>query len=171
MLKQIDDLAREVSVLRREVVLIAKKTEAPASRVAILEMAALKQRTVIALWERGMRGKALCDVVDLSRARVGAIIQDESRRRAREIAKQDRIARAALLPDADKIENKSIDHYDLSIRTMNCLANTNISTIGQLASKTVPDMLKTKNFGRKSLKELQALLASLGMSFADEPAP
>ncbi|MBT3985075.1 hypothetical protein HOD38_00630 [archaeon] len=47
---------------------------------------------------------------------------------------------------------------DFSIRTGNCLENANITTIGDLLEKTEPDMLKTKNFGRKSLNEIKEIL-------------
>ena len=56
----------------------------------------------------------------------------------------------------------------MSVRSANCLKNANIQYIGQLVQKTDAEMLKTKNFGRKSLNEIKALLAehdlSLGMN-------
>jgi len=71
--------------------------------------------------------------------------------------------------------NKSVDELDLSVRSQNCLNNTNIKFIGQLVQKTEHDMLKTKNFGRKSLKELKELLAdwklSLGMKLDNWQEP
>src|SRR5439155_13158333 len=60
--------------------------------------------------------------------------------------------------------NRSVDELDLSVRSYNCLKNANIRTIGDLVQKTEPEMLKTKNFGRKSLSEIKELLAEMGLS-------
>ncbi|MFC1482316.1 DNA-directed RNA polymerase subunit alpha [Myxococcota bacterium] len=59
---------------------------------------------------------------------------------------------------------KSVDELELSVRSANCLQNANIKFIGQLVQKTEADMLKTKNFGRKSLKEIKEILAEMGLS-------
>jgi DNA-directed RNA polymerase subunit alpha len=58
--------------------------------------------------------------------------------------------------------NRSVDELDLSVRSYNCLKNANIRTIGDLVQKTEAEMLKTKNFGRKSLSEIKELLAEMG---------
>ena len=50
------------------------------------------------------------------------------------------------------------------MRSYNCLKNANIQTIGELVQKTEAEMLKTKNFGRKSLNEIKEILASMGLS-------
>ena len=60
--------------------------------------------------------------------------------------------------------NRSVDELDLSVRSYNCLKNANIRTIGDLVQKTEPEMLKTKNFGRKSLSEIKELLSEMGLS-------
>jgi DNA-directed RNA polymerase subunit alpha len=59
---------------------------------------------------------------------------------------------------------KSVDDLELSVRSANCLQNANIRFIGELAQRTEAEMLKTKNFGRKSLNEIKETLASLGLS-------
>jgi len=59
---------------------------------------------------------------------------------------------------------KSVDDLELSVRSANCLQNANIRYIGELVQKTESDMLKTKNFGRKSLKEIKEILAAMGLS-------
>ncbi len=59
---------------------------------------------------------------------------------------------------------RSVDELELSVRSANCLQNTNIKTIGELVQKTEAEMLKTKNFGRKSLKEIKEILAEMGLS-------
>jgi DNA-directed RNA polymerase subunit alpha len=60
--------------------------------------------------------------------------------------------------------SRSVDELELSVRSYNCLKNANIKTIGDLVTKTEPDMLKTKNFGRKSLNEIKDILAEMGLS-------
>lgn len=59
---------------------------------------------------------------------------------------------------------RSVDELDLSVRAENCLQAANIKYIGDLVLKTEADMLKTKNFGRKSLKEIKELLAEMGLT-------
>jgi len=59
---------------------------------------------------------------------------------------------------------KSVDEMELSVRSYNCLKNANIRTIGELVQKTEVEMLKTKNFGRKSLNEIKEILSTMGLS-------
>jgi DNA-directed RNA polymerase subunit alpha len=59
---------------------------------------------------------------------------------------------------------KSVDEMELSVRSYNCLKNASIRTIGELVQKTESEMLKTKNFGRKSLNEIKEILAGMGLS-------
>ena len=59
---------------------------------------------------------------------------------------------------------RSVDELELSVRSANCLQNANITLIGELVQRTEQDMLKTKNFGRKSLKEIKEILANMGLS-------
>lgn len=58
---------------------------------------------------------------------------------------------------------KSVDELELSVRSANCLQNANIRLIGELVQRTENEMLKTKNFGRKSLNEIKEVLASMGL--------
>jgi DNA-directed RNA polymerase subunit alpha len=60
--------------------------------------------------------------------------------------------------------SRSVEELELSVRSYNCLKNANIKTIGELVQKTESEMLKTKNFGRKSLNEIKEILASMGLS-------
>ena len=60
--------------------------------------------------------------------------------------------------------NKSVDEMELSVRSYNCLKNASIRTIGELVQKTESEMLKTKNFGRKSLNEIKEILGGMGLS-------
>ena len=58
---------------------------------------------------------------------------------------------------------KSVDELELSVRSANCLQNANIRLIGELVQRTEGEMLKTKNFGRKSLNEIKEVLASMSL--------
>lgn len=60
---------------------------------------------------------------------------------------------------------KSIDELELSVRAYNCLKNANIKNIAELVQKTEHEMLRTKNFGRKSLNEIKEILQGMGLSF------
>ncbi len=68
--------------------------------------------------------------------------------------------------------DRSVDELELSVRSYNCLKNADIRTIRELVMKSEADMLKTKNFGRKSLNEIKDILTSmglhLGMKFDDQ---
>src|SRR5215831_7608964 len=60
--------------------------------------------------------------------------------------------------------NRSVEELELSVRSYNCLKNANIQTIGELVQKTEAEMLRTKNFGRKSLNEIKEILGNMGLS-------
>jgi DNA-directed RNA polymerase subunit alpha len=67
-------------------------------------------------------------------------------------------------PKLSEMLAKPIEELDLSVRSANCLKNANIRTIRELVQKTEPEMLKTKNFGRKSLNEIKEILTEMGLS-------
>ena len=74
---------------------------------------------------------------------------------------------AAELGDDEPLnENlfRSVEELELSVRSANCLQNASIHLIGELVQKTEAEMLKTKNFGRKSLKEIKEILSDMGLS-------
>ena len=62
--------------------------------------------------------------------------------------------------------NKSVEELELSVRSYNCLKNANIQTLGELVTRSEAEMLKTKNFGRKSLNEIKEILEGMGLSFS-----
>ena len=69
--------------------------------------------------------------------------------------------------------DKSVEELELSVRSYNCLKNANIRTIRELVQKSEGEMLKTKNFGRKSLNEIKEILHTMGLSLGmrlDQPA-
>ena len=59
--------------------------------------------------------------------------------------------------------DRSVEELELSVRSYNCLKNANIQTIRELVQKTENEMLKTKNFGRKSLNEIKEILHRMGL--------
>ena len=63
-----------------------------------------------------------------------------------------------------KLLNMSVNEIELSVRAANCLNNANITTVGELAMKTEQEMLKYRNFGKKSLNEIKEKLEALGLS-------
>lgn len=63
---------------------------------------------------------------------------------------------------------KEIDDLNLSVRSANCLRNANINTVGDLVVRSEKEMLETKNFGRKSLEEIQKVLDKMGLTFGME---
>jgi DNA-directed RNA polymerase subunit alpha len=60
--------------------------------------------------------------------------------------------------------NISVNEIELSVRAANCLNNANITTVGELAQKTEAEMLKYRNFGKKSLNEIKAKIQEMGLS-------
>ena len=85
---------------------------------------------------------------------------EEPRERAAEEAKPDLAFNPVLL--------KKVDELELSVRSANCLKNDNIVYIGDLIQKTEAEMLRTPNFGRKSLNEIKAVLAEMGLHLGME---
>jgi len=75
-------------------------------------------------------------------------------------AEEERPASEVLSPNL----YRPVEELELSVRSANCLETASIKVIGELVQKSEADMLKTKNFGRKSLKEIKEVLASMGLS-------
>jgi DNA-directed RNA polymerase subunit alpha len=70
----------------------------------------------------------------------------------------------APLASGNEHLDKSVEELELSVRSYNCLKNANIRTIRELVQKSEGEMLKTKNFGRKSLNEIKEILTTMGLS-------
>ena len=89
-----------------------------------------------------------------------------------EIHEQPEPVAQKAIPAYNEHLDKSIDELELSVRSYNCLKNSDIKTIRDLVQKKEPEMLKTKNFGRKSLNEIKDILTGmglgLGMQFDDQ---
>jgi len=70
-----------------------------------------------------------------------------------------------------RLLDKSVDELELSVRSSNCLRAAEIRSIGDLVQKSEPEMLKYRNFGRKSLKEIQDILSEMGLHFGMDVTP
>jgi DNA-directed RNA polymerase subunit alpha len=120
------------------------------------------ERLIIEVWTNGT-------VTPVEAVSLGAVIlkghlgmfieAEESLREERPDTKSQEMA--AL----DELLAKPIDELDLSVRSANCLKNANIQNLRDLVRKSEKEMLETKNFGKKSLEELQELLGKLGLQF------
>ena len=84
-----------------------------------------------------------------------------------EITQDINIEKEEVKDEENKFENITIEDLDLSVRSYNCLKRANISTVLELTEKSEEDMMKVKNLGKKSLKEIKEKLAALGLSFKD----
>jgi len=81
-----------------------------------------------------------------------------------EVAEQAEEVSERGMDKMNEVMNRSVEELELSVRSYNCLKNANIQTIGELVQKTEAEMLRTKNFGRKSLNEIKEILANMGLS-------
>jgi len=82
-------------------------------------------------------------------------------------------ATPAIQPEDQSLEVnrnlfRSVNELELSVRAANCLKNANIKTIADLVQKTEVEMLKTKNFGKKSLNEIKEILAEMGLNLGSK---
>jgi len=93
---------------------------------------------------------------------------------AEEVAEPQAEGDSQQTPSGNENLDKSVEELELSVRSYNCLKNANIRTIRELVQRSEAEMLKTKNFGRKSLNEIKEILSSMGLSLGmrfDQPAP
>ena len=79
---------------------------------------------------------------------------------------QETEAEAEELDGINENLNKSVEELELSVRSYNCLKNAEIQTLKELVTRSEADMLKTKNFGRKSFNEIKEILSAMGLSFS-----
>ncbi|MFQ5524923.1 MAG: DNA-directed RNA polymerase subunit alpha [Thermoanaerobaculia bacterium] len=120
------------------------------------------EQLLLEVWTNGTVSPedAVSQAADLLRKHLGIFIGSE------ESLIEEAEAEAPSMSSAlDSILTKRIDELDLSVRSTNCLKNANIMTLRDLVAKSERDMLETKNFGKKSLDEVHALLESYGLSF------
>ena len=81
-----------------------------------------------------------------------------------EVAEQTEEVSERGMDKMSEVLNRSVEELELSVRSYNCLKNANIQSIGELVQKTEAEMLRTKNFGRKSLNEIKDILVKMGLS-------
>ena len=91
-----------------------------------------------------------------------SLVQEEESLSAEETVKAERNENSV---DLNENLFKSVDELELSVRASNCLKNADIRTIADLVQKTENEMLRGKNFGRKSLNEIKEILVSMGLHF------
>lgn len=84
-----------------------------------------------------------------------------------EITRDINIEKDDEVQEENQYENITIEELDLSVRSYNCLKRANIATVLELTEKTEEEMMKVKNLGKKSLKEIKEKLAAIGLSFKD----
>jgi DNA-directed RNA polymerase subunit alpha len=118
-------------------------------------------RLVLEVWTDGslMPGDAVAYAAKILKNQLTVFINFEEELEAEDFLREDE-RRAEINPNL----YRSVDELELSVRAANCLKNANIRLIGELVQKTDAEMLKTKNFGRKSLNEIKEVLASMGLS-------
>jgi len=71
----------------------------------------------------------------------------------------------------DEKYNMPVEQLDLSVRTMNCLRRSNITTVGELIAKGAKELMKLRNFGQKSYQEIEDRLTAIGLSLNPKPEP
>jgi DNA-directed RNA polymerase subunit alpha len=123
------------------------------------------ERLILEVWTNGTVSpeEAVSLAAMLLRDHLGIFIQSEEslRHDGGELGREELAGLDALLA-------KNIDELDLSVRSANSLKNANIHTLRDLVRRTEKDMLETKNFGKKSLEEVQEVLDKLGLSLGME---
>jgi DNA-directed RNA polymerase subunit alpha len=121
-------------------------------------------RLVLEAWTDGSLTpeKALSDAASIMIEHMDIFVADED---YPDIAPEESAAIAHGIGDASSNPNlfKTVDELELSVRSYNCLKNADIKTIAELVQKSEPEMLKTKNFGRKSLNEIKEILGRMGL--------
>lgn len=122
-------------------------------------------RLIMEVWTDGSitPEKAVSDAASILMDHLDLFIFVEEEEAADETAGT--AAVAAANPSANENLMKNIDELELSVRAYNCLKNANIKSIADLVQKTEHEMLRTKNFGRKSLNEIKEILLSMGLNF------
>lgn len=123
------------------------------------------ERLVIEVWTNGTITPelAVSRAAMLLRDHLGIFINAEEA-----IREDEEEASSGLDASMEALLAKGIDQLDLSVRSVNSLKNANVHTLRDLVVRSEKDMLETKNFGKKSLEEVQETLAGLGLSLAME---
>jgi DNA-directed RNA polymerase subunit alpha len=122
------------------------------------------ERLILEVWTNGTVSpeQSVSLAATLLKEHLGIFIQSEEglRHDGGEVSEE--------LAGLDALLAKQIDELDLSVRSANSLKNANIHTLRDLVRRSEKDMLETKNFGKKSLEEVQEVLDKLGLSLGME---
>jgi len=120
-------------------------------------------KLILEVWTNGsvLPADAVAYASKILKDQFSIFINFEERGDLEEVAEDDE-----ELLDIDPNLYRSVDELELSVRAANCLKNANIRLIGELVQKTEAEMLKTKNFGRKSLNEIKEVLGMMGLGMA-----
>lgn len=120
-------------------------------------------RLILEVWTDGSISpkKAISDAATIMMDHLDFFIFDEDTETAGE--QLGPIEADTSNPDINENLLKSIDELELSVRAYNCLKNADVNNVAELVQKTEHEMLKTKNFGRKSLNEIKELLETMGL--------
>jgi DNA-directed RNA polymerase subunit alpha len=123
------------------------------------------ERLVLEVWTNGTISPelAVSRAATLLRDHLGIFISAEES--VREAGQE---SASALDPSMEALLSREIDELELSVRSVNSLKNANIHTLRDLVRRTERDMLETKNFGKKSLEEVQEVLQGLGLHLGME---
>lgn len=127
------------------------------------------ERLVLEIWTNGSvtPDEALVEAAKVLRKHINPFVMyfelgrelQVNERREEDIRKREK-----YVEELKQKFSMSISELDLSVRSANCLASENIETIGELVQRTEPDLLKVRNFGKTSLREVKKKLADLGLS-------
>jgi len=134
-------------------------------------------RLVMELWTNGAiePGEALGIAAKIVKDQLTVFIPFEEREEYYPPEEAGEAAGVVIRPELNPNLYRSVDELELSVRSANCLRGSGIRLIGELVQKTEAELLKTKNFGRKSLSEIKELLADmslgLGMHLENFPDP
>ena len=125
-------------------------------------------RLVMEIWTDGSitPENALSQAASIIIEHLDLFLLEEEEKQEEEFSSPEEGAEVELLSENPVFNTnllKSVDELELSVRANNCLKNANIKTIADLVQKTEHEMLKTKNFGRKSLNEIKDILHSMGL--------
>lgn len=124
-------------------------------------------RLIMEIWTDGSitPQRALTQAANVLKGHISLLLLEEE-----PVVKEEEIIEVEEANEDDPVvynENlrKSVDELELSVRSSNCLKNANIRTLSDLVQKTEHEMLRTKNFGRKSLNEIKEILSLMGLHF------
>lgn len=119
-------------------------------------------------YDLGISCRAIGEEYDVSEGRVGQIIAATGNRVIRTAQQIGSAKRIERLKEAKNLEELRIGECGFSVRTFNCLKRAEVRTIGDITSKTLDEMMRVRNLGKKSLKEITDWLERYGLKLKEE---